>query len=115
MKVELVNETLDDVLRPKSENEIEKVLGNLSPNKLLIKVSELGLVEWVKKALIDGADVHTEDDYALMWAAYNGHVEVVKVLLEAGANVHINNDEALRWSVEKGHTKIVNLLKKYGK
>ena len=112
MKVKLVS--LEDILKPKSEKEIEQALNKLTPDEMLFKASKFGLVNFVKKALELGADVHANDDGALQWASGKGHVEVVKVLLGAGADVHAYNDEALRLASENGHVEVVKLLKKRG-
>ena len=87
MKAKFVYESLEDILRPKSEEEIEQ---RLSPNEMLIKASELGLVKYVKKALKLGADVHAKDNAALILASENSHGEVVKILLEAIAPDEFN-------------------------
>ena len=36
-----------------------------------------------------GANIHTDNDYALKQSSQNGHFEVVKCLLMAGANPEI--------------------------
>ena len=43
-------------------------------------------------------------------ASYDGKTETVKLLLLEGANVHANNDQALKWASYYGHTEIVKLL-----
>ena len=40
-------------------------------------VGETSEVETIKTLVEDGADIHTEGEYALRWAANNGHLEVV--------------------------------------
>ena len=70
--------------------------------------------EVVRRLIADGADVHTRDDYALLWAVQNGHTEIVKILLEAGADVHVDDDYPLRWAAEYGHTETVRLLLEAG-
>ena len=77
---------------------------------ILGKRYELLNVETIKMLMEAGADVHTGDDYALKWSAYNGYLEVVKYLIGAGADVHAENDLALRWSAEKGHLEVVKYL-----
>lgn len=78
----------------------------------------------VLKYLVEhcNANIHTEDDYILRRAVYEGHLNIVEYLLENGANVHANDDEVIKW---KFHINITNkcehnisplfvLLLKYG-
>ena len=50
---------------------------------------------FVELAILLGADVTIDNNYAIRWASENGHTEVVKQLIEAGANSeyisHISN------------------------
>jgi len=39
-----------------------------------------------------GADIHAENDLALIWAC---HLEVAKFLMEKGASIYADNDGAL--------------------
>ena len=79
----------------------------------LILASMYGHPAVVKILLGAGADVHAENDLALRFASQYGHSEVVKILLEAGADVHADNDQALRWARQKGYTEVVKLLEQY--
>jgi ankyrin repeat protein len=88
------------------------VLDKLSQE--LINAAKNGDLENVKVLLENGADVHAENDDALLWASSNGHVEVVKLLLENGADPHAKNDAALRWASEYGRVEIVKLLLENG-
>ena len=81
----------------------------------LMWASEKGHVEVVKVLLENGADVHADNDYALRGASGNGRVEVVKVLLENGADVHAGNDCALRWASGNGRVEVVKVLKEWMK
>ncbi len=45
----------------------------------LVKAVQVGNVKLVKAVLAAGADIHVKDDYALGYAAHNGHTEVVKL------------------------------------
>ena len=60
-----------------------------------------------------GADIHAYDDYALIWASYNGHNDIVKLLMKEVANIHADDDGALRYAIKNGHTETVKLLKSY--
>ena len=115
MRAKFIYEALrmEDILRPKSEEEILSQLGGLDPNELLVKSSEIGFLPGVKLALKNGANVHAFDDRALRWASLYGHKDVVELLLKNGADVHANNDEARRWAANNGHKDVVELLKKY--
>jgi len=65
----------------------------------------------VLEELIDeGANIHADNDYALRWAALNGHLDIMKFLVEKGANMHAYNDYALRVAAKNGHLDIVKYL-----
>jgi len=68
----------------------------------------------IEQLILDGADVHADNDCALRWASESGHLNVVKVLLEAGADVHVNNDYALIWASSRGHLGVVKVLLENG-
>ncbi len=76
----------------------------------LMSVACNGDTDILKLLLDNGANVHANNDYALRMAAMYGHAETVKLLLDHGANVHANNDEALRRARNYGHTEVVNIL-----
>ncbi|MEK0338386.1 MAG: ankyrin repeat domain-containing protein, partial [Nitrosopumilus sp.] len=96
MKAKFVYEYLGDIFKPKSEEEIWSSMGDLSPDTLFYKSAENGFLPGIKKALKDGANVHIQNDYALLLASQNDYYDVVKFLLENGADVHANDDLALR-------------------
>jgi ankyrin repeat protein len=114
MRAKYIYEALEDILKPKSEEEILSHLGGLSPENLLIMSSKIGFLPGVKLALKNGANVHAKNDYALRWASGNGHKDVVELLLKNGVNVHADNDDALRWASANGHKDVVELLLKNG-
>jgi hypothetical protein len=43
------------------------------------------------------ADIHANNDEALILSAENGHLQIVKYLIEQGADIYAWNDEALKW------------------
>jgi hypothetical protein len=73
-----------------------------------------GHFEIVKFLLENGANVNAMEDYALCSAAENGHFEIVKFLLENGANVNVLDDYSLRWAARNGHFEIVKFLLENG-
>ena len=74
-----INEAIKH-LTPRSKEELKTIYSKLSPNDKLETGSKEGILWLVKDALAAGADVHANNDLALLWASGNGHVEVVKVL-----------------------------------
>jgi len=67
-------------------------------------------LEVIKKLVSEGANVQACDDWALRWAAQNGHLEIVQYLVSVGANVHVENDYSLRWAALNRHWKVVKFL-----
>lgn len=89
-----------------------------------------------------GADIHTDDDYVIiwasrcgyidvlrylvenininpcdvcvLWASKKGHIEVVRYLMEKGINIHIYDDYALKLASEKGHFEMVRYFVEMG-
>ena len=61
-----------------------------------------------------GADVHVEDDHALLVASLGGHVDVVALLIQHGANVNPQTESALQHASLNGHTDVVALLIQHG-
>ncbi|MEK0338486.1 MAG: ankyrin repeat domain-containing protein, partial [Nitrosopumilus sp.] len=110
MQAKFVYEAIGDILKPKSEEDIMSLIGDLSPNKLLVKSVTSGFLPGVKEALKNGADIHTGGEYALQRASQFGHYDIVKLLLKHDANVHAWNDFPLRWASNNGHYDIVKLL-----
>ena len=59
-----------------------------------------------------GANVHADNDQALVYASSEGHLETVMILLEYWANLHADNDWALREASLNGHLEVVKELLK---
>ena len=76
------NESVRDKMTPKSEEDIESSIDNLSPNEKLIKGSKYGLLWLVKQAIELGAgkDIHTIE-LALLNARYYKHIDVADYLV----------------------------------
>ena len=64
----------------------------------------------VRLLLDHGADIHSQDDRVLCWAAENGHLEVVRLLLDHGADIHVQEGIALRKAAGHEHLEVVKLL-----
>jgi len=116
MKAKFIYETMDDILKGKSEKEIMSSLENtnLKPDNLLIKSSKIGFLPGVKKALEMGADVHFGNDLALRRASEKDHSDIVELLIKNGADVHVYYDWVLRYASSYGYIDVIKVLLKNG-
>ncbi len=111
-----VNESLKDLMKPKSEEEITDIISQWNPNKRLVYGATEGILSIVKKAISDGADINFGKDIGknpwtpLFYASLNNHEDVAKYLLEQGAIV---DKDTMTYTYNRGNYKIVGLLKKY--
>jgi ankyrin repeat protein len=90
MRAKLVKENIEDLLVPKSKEDIINKLNKLSQEK---------------------------KDEKLFNAVIKGQLEIIKLLIETGANVNaknINGDTALMYAYGNKRKDIVKLLKNYG-
>ena len=62
----------------------------------------------------NGADITAQDDYAVRWAAKNGHLEIVRYLFEKGADITAKNNYAVRLAACNGHLEVVRYLYEKG-
>ena len=73
-----------------------------------------GRLEFLRWLIDNGANIRVYGDYPLRAAASQGHFEVVKYLVENGADVHAGQDDALSAASEKGYLEIVKYLVEHG-
>jgi len=110
MRAKLVNESIKH-LTPRSEEELQAIFKNLSPEEKFKTGIEQGITWIVKDAIAAGAtNIHYGDDWPLKNACDNGYYEITKLLIDNGANVHHFSDYALRHASFHGYYKIVKLL-----
>lgn len=83
-------------------------------NKYLKSGSTKGRLDHVIISLSEGADVHFDNDYSIIWASLNNHLDIVKYLFKNGANIHAHYDGALRWSSREGYLDVVKYLVENG-
>jgi len=106
------NESIRHFLKPKSEDDIKKTLGELTPTEKLEKGSKHGLLWLVKQAIDEGVDPSYKDNIALKIVSSTGHVDILKYLLNIGVDPSINNNFAIRLSSKEGHLENVKELLK---
>lgn len=71
----------------------------------------LNVTEWL---LQNKANVHTQNNYALIYATNFKDFPMVELLLKKGANIHAKNNEALMFAVDDKNIPMVELLLKNG-
>ncbi len=76
--------------------------------------SKNGHLEVVKYLVSLGANIRSENDFALKYASRNGHLEVVKYLVSLGANIHADYDYAVKYASQNGHLDVVKYLVSLG-
>jgi hypothetical protein len=62
-------------------------------------------------------DARADNNYALMWAAHNGHVAALQALQQFGLtieDVRTNNNCAVRWAAGNGHVPVLQLFREWG-
>ena len=79
-------------------------------NKQFIKASRYGYLPVVKLLIDLGANIHINDDSAIIWASSNGHLSIVELLINSGANIHAQNNQAIICASCQGYLSIVKLL-----
>jgi ankyrin repeat protein len=76
----------------------------------LIEAIQRGDLEEVQRLIEQGASIHTQNDQALINAAYWGHPNIVEFLVDRGADIHARDDEALVVAVSNDHLSVVESL-----
>jgi ankyrin repeat protein len=69
----------------------------------------LDMVEYLTSQEI-GCDPEADHNYAIQFAALNGHLEVVKYLFSIGGDPKSHNNYAIRLASKNGHLKVVKYL-----
>ena len=57
-----------------------------------------------------GADIHSNDDFPIIWACNAGHLDIVKYLTFKGANIRTQDDYATHLAETRGHLHILRHL-----
>lgn len=117
------NESLRDHMKPKSEDDIDKVLGDLSPSERLNKAARMGLYSVVKTLIDNGFDLNGVDDSdnyltygenALIWSSLGDYYDIVELLINSGVIVtrYIINSVVNNLSPVDDIPRALKLLKK---
>jgi hypothetical protein len=117
-----VNESVRDLMTPKSSDEINNLTKDFSPNKKLEYGINHGFKQLVEMSIDEGADVNQRDMYGktpLIWVTSKSvtsddDIDIIKILLDNGADVNhkdsFGGQTALMFASYKGDFEIVELL-----
>jgi ankyrin repeat protein len=109
--VNSITESVRDLMKPKSDDEILKSLSDLNPNDLLMKSCSIGYLNGIKLALEKGADASYNNNYAIKYSSEHGYTEIVEFLLkERRVDPSDDDNFAIRFASQNGHIEIVKLL-----
>ena len=90
-----------------------------SPKKWKAKRVILGTrkridLQVIKELVEEGVNIHTSNDYALIWAAENGYLDIVEYLVSKEVDVQTYDNYALRWAANHGYLAVVVAAEVYG-
>lgn len=77
---------------------------------LLPTAARRGYTDVVRALIALGADVHADNELALISASHTGRTDVVKTLVSAGAYIHASEGLALYTAAAAGHADVVRVL-----
>ena len=108
------NESVRDMMTPKSEEDIRAKLDKLEPNIKLLLCTEYGYLSGVKDAIKKGADINFNYRHVLTVALQHGHLDIIKFFLD---DIEKLDKSSLNWALavanKFGKSDVVKLLKSY--
>ena len=111
---QFINEELNvrELMTPKSDDDLRKVVTKLKPNEKLAKACLNNLIWLAKEAIEEGGDINN-DKSPLKYAIKRRHFEILEFLLDNGADPdRFISSEINRWGLDE---EILELLLKYSK
>ena len=77
-------------------------------NEALVEYAHSGNIQFVKKMIKMGGDIHYKQNEAVNWACGFGQLEMVKYLVSLGANIDVTN--AISIAEQNKHENVVEYL-----
>lgn len=75
------NESIKNVLKPKSKDKIDDIANKLSPTDKILKGCEYGVLWLVKQGIEEGGDPTISHNAPIILAIDNEHIDIIKYLL----------------------------------
>lgn len=79
-------------------------------NEKFIDSLEMGYMEVAKLFISIGADIHTQNDSAIIWASSMGDLHMVQLLIDLGLDIETQDNLSVILAARRGHYSIVKLL-----
>ena len=79
-------------------------------NRAIIEASRLGNLSMVKLLIEFGADINAKNNQAIIEASRLGNLSIVELLIESGADIHAQDNQAIISASIWGYTSVVKLL-----
>ena len=83
-------------------------------NRQFQRSARCGYLAVVKLLINLGADIHSNNDIAIITASYGGYLDIVKLLIELRVNINVHDSIALIDACRQGHLSVVKLLVESG-
>ncbi len=112
-----INESIKDLMKPKSEEDIIKVLQDLNPQQRMRKAIQYGLLSVVKNIIENGIDLkknttgNTPIGYTFVCDAVEyGKLDILKYLLDNGCDLGGMENSHLHEAIVNNHYKVAKFL-----
>ena len=111
------NEGLLDKMTGPSNEEAWGNIKDMVPNDMLISSAKAGIIDGVKQAIEQGANIYQNLGVVLRYAVESSNYELVKFLIGKGlySYLSVGNYSILLYAVMSGNLEIVKYLIKIGK
>ena len=76
----------------------------------MIEATYYGRLDIIEFLVANGADIHAQEDKALIDAVFGGYLDIIKFLLANGADIHAQNDKLIKCLGEEKMRRMLNSI-----
>lgn len=80
----------------------------------LMEAIKMGDLKEVKSLVKQGADIHFNDEQALVSSVFHNYLEITKYLLSKKANIHVEKRRILQYAGKNGNVEMIEFLQNNG-